>query len=447
MAFLLRRFNPKVRLSRAVMVATPTRYDIYSSNNGSGSGGYSSRTMTTTMTAARGGSSIPKNTTTALQLLQRRDKSTLIDGETNSKSEPSLMVVHREPILPYPLSPTKTVPSSIVKPPYARTGTVLYSREMDEVQLHSAASIRKMRRAARLASRVLHQACALATIPGTTTDEIDTLVHQAIVAAEAYPSPLQYAGFPKSVCTSVNEVICHGIPDQRPLQFGDVISLDVSCYVNGVHGDNCATVIVGDYNDDVNHTASTVPSASSSANAVAATTNYNNNNTNTADCDWRGVPYRTRFATPHCEAHFIEMRRLVQATQDALFAAIATVQPGSCLTEIGEACQMVAEQHGYASVTKYRGHGIGAIFHTAPFVKHYRNSDTLTLQAGMIFTIEPMLCQYSADCFEWEHDHWTVSTEDEGCAAQFEHTVLVTETGVEILTLPLDDDDGNALHQ
>jgi methionyl aminopeptidase len=339
-----------------------------------------------------------------------RGKSTVSDSLPESR-----MIVHREPVVPFPLSERKLVPAHIPRPPYAATGTVPYT-DMEEIVLHDQASAAKMRQAAKLAANVLRKACALAKYPGITTDEIDTAVHNLIIAAGAYPSPLNYAGFPKSVCSSVNEIICHGIPDLRPLQFGDVVSFDVSCFLNGVHGDNCATVIVGDYCDDA-----TDDGASSGT-------------------DWRGVPYRTHFGTAECEAHFIEARRLVQATIDTLYAAINTVKPGSCLTEIGAACQQVADAHGYASVTKYRGHGVSDVFHTAPFVKHYRNDDVLTLRPGMIFTIEPMLCQYSERCFEWEHDNWTVSTVDGGLAAQFEHTVLVTETGVEILTLPDEDD-------
>jgi methionyl aminopeptidase len=324
----------------------------------------------------------------------------------------------REAIVAYPKSPTRPVPLHIRRPPYADTGVVPFLPDHDKILLHNKQDIRRMRSAAQLAATVLHHACALAMYPGTTTDEIDEAVHTLIISAGAYPSPLNYAGFPKSVCSSINEVVCHGIPDTRPLQYGDVVSFDVSCYLNGVHGDNCATIIVGDYNDDLDGEAAVA------ASSVAS--------------DWRGVPFRTRFETSACEAHFVEARRLVQATRHALLAAVATVRPGSRLNEIGAACQDVADRHGYSSVTKYKGHGIGEAFHTAPFVMHYRNSDKTVLRPGMIFTIEPMLCQFGAATEEWDDD-WTVYTTDGGLSAQFEHTVLVTETGVEILTLPSDD--------
>lgn len=388
--------------------------------------------------------------TSAVAVAGRRckSKSTLSDASTAalasaasaaaSEQQQQRWIVNRQPVLPHDLSPPRTVPHHIPRPPYAATGHVEFSQAADEIVLHTAASAARMRAAARLAATVLHKACSLAKYPAghprcpaTTTDDVDRAVHDMIVAAGAYPSPLNYAGFPKSVCSSINEVICHGIPDARPLQFGDVVSFDVSCFLNGVHGDNCATVIVGDYNDDDDDHY--INGGNGEVVVVAAAEG--------ADCDWRGVPYRTHFGTEQCHAHFLEARRLVQATREALLTAIATVGPGSCLTEIGAACQDVAESYGYSSVTKYRGHGVGEAFHTAPFVKHYRNDDVLTLRPGMIFTIEPMLCQYSASCFEWEHDNWTVATTDGGLAAQFEHTVLVTETGVEILTLP--DLDGN----
>jgi methionyl aminopeptidase len=201
-------------------------------------------------------------------------------------------------------------------------------------------------------------------------------------------------------------VICHGIPDKRPLQFGDIVSFDVSCFLGGVHGDNCATVLVGDEQavDDIG-------------------------------VDWRGVPYRSQFDTPEEEAMFRSARRLVHATRESLYAAIIRCGPGSCLTEVGAAIQEVADRYGYSTVTKYRGHGIGEEFHCAPYVKHFRNSDILELCPGMIFTIEPMLVEASGECFEWD-DRWTVATVDGGMAAQFEHTVLITDSGVEILTLP-----------
>jgi methionyl aminopeptidase len=271
----------------------------------------------------------------------------------------------------------------------------------------------RMRKAARIARKALRVACDHAQ-PGVTTDQIDAIVHDYIIAQNGYPSPLNYAGFPKSLCSSINEIICHGIPDMRPLEFGDVVSFDVSCFYDGVHGDNCATMIVGDQSDD--------------------------DMENPLDC-WRGIPIRTEFATDACRVHFEKARRLVRAAYETLNNAIAVVRPGGCLSDIGAACQETVDKYGYQSVTKYRGHGISSDFHIPPFVKHYQNDEVLRLEPGMIFTIEPMITEFSNECFEWESDGWTVSTTDYGLAAQFEHTVLVTETGVEILTV---DDDKDA---
>jgi len=360
----------------------------------------------------------PTTNTSSSFASPKRSKST----QAEAKEQPRILPrVKRTPVVPYPLSAYKPVPNHIPPPPYASTGIVPPPAD-DDIVLHTPESIAKMRAAAQLARRSLDLACRLA-VPGTTTDEIDTAVHEAIVAAGAYPSPLNYAGFPKSMCSSVNEVICHGIPDERPLQFGDVVSFDVSCFLNGVHGDNCATVIVGDNNvaEEVDEEDS--KDSSKNSNSIIGQ-------------DWRGVPYRTEFATPECEAHFVEARRLVQAARDCLYAAIDTVKPGSCLSEIGRACEQTADRHGYQSVRKYRGHGISSDFHTAPFVKHYTNVDFLTLKEGMIFTIEPMIVTGNEACFEWDCDQWTVATVDGSLAAQFEHTVLVTSDGVEILTVP-----------
>ena len=266
-----------------------------------------------------------------------------------------------------------------------------------------------MRHAAKLARRVLDHACSVAK-PGITTDQVDVAVHDALLKAGAYPSPLNYVGFPKSLCSSINEVICHGIPDTRPLEFGDIVSFDVSCFINGVHGDNCATIIVGDEQEK-----------------------------DEIGTDWRGVPYLGNeffeCRPEEDEARIRSARRLVHATRESLYEAINRIGPGSCLTDVGAAIQDVADSYGYSTVEKYRGHGIGADFHRPPFVKHYRNDDKLELLPGMVFTIEPMLVEGSGDCFEWS-DKWTVATCDGGMAAQFEHTILIREDGVEILTVP-----------
>jgi len=295
-----------------------------------------------------------------------------------------------------------------VPPPYAETG--IPPNHDDTVLIFSEDEyLANMRHAAKLARRVLDHACSVAK-PGITTDQVDTAVHEALLEAGAYPSPLNYVGFPKSLCSSINEVICHGIPDTRPLEFGDIVSFDVSCFVNGVHGDNCATILVGDEQE-----------------------------TDEIGTDWRGVPYLgSQFFEGRPEgdeAMIRSARRLVHATRESLYEAIGRIGPGSCLTDVGAAVQDVADSYGYSTIEKYRGHGISSDFHRPPFVKHYRNYDKLELLPGMVFTIEPMLVEGSGDCFEWS-DKWTVATTDRGMAAQFEHTILIKEDGVEILTVP-----------
>jgi len=298
----------------------------------------------------------------------------------------------RPPILPHSVTPRLAVPESMPYPPYAKTGHVP-PNFFDRIILHSPESIDRMKNAAQIARRSLDYACSLAQ-EGATTNDIDVLVHEHIIAQNAYPSPLNYAGFPKSLCSSINEVICHGIPDTRELQFGDIVSFDVSVFVGGVHGDNCATVIVGDSED--------------------------------LDLD-KG---------DDASKDIISARRLVKAAKESLEAGIQQCRPGACLTEIGEAIEKVSDEYNYNSIRAYRGHGIGEVFHCSPYVKHYRNSDRLELTPGMIFTIEPMIVEGSYECSEWPSDGWTVVTNDGGRAAQFEHTVLITSDGVEILTVP-----------
>lgn len=294
---------------------------------------------------------------------------------------------------PYPAKPPKRPsPRSyphISFPPYAKTGTVFASNHNEPVLLRDQASLRTIRHAAKIARRVLDHACRLAT-PGVTTEEIDDAVHELILAEGAYPSPLNYAGFPKSLCSSVNEVICHGIPDSRPLEMGDIVSFDVSCYYKGFHGDNCATVIVkGDGGED--------------------------------------------------EGRDDTAEALVKCSKDCLDEAIKVCRPGGCLSDIGNKIQEVVHARGFDTVQRYRGHGIGRELHMPPFVKHYANTDRLLLVPGMVFTIEPMITEGRADCDEWD-DQWTVVTLDGGRAAQFEHMVLITESGVEVLTTSDEED-------
>mmetsp|Transcript_21082 Transcript_21082/g.28027 ORF Transcript_21082/g.28027 Transcript_21082/m.28027 type:complete len:402 (+) Transcript_21082:28-1233(+) len=305
---------------------------------------------------------------------------------------------------------------SIPLPPYAKTGIIPPPSNsfipflMDQPIFHDENSIIKMRAAAQLARQMLDLACESAK-PGITTDDIDILVHNELLERGAYPSPLNYHGFPKSLCSSVNEVICHGIPDGRALEVGDVVSFDVSCFYGGVHGDNCATVIVGDYDDD----------------------------------EQQQQP-KTKFESKEQQDDFITARRLVQAAQESLNAAIEVCSKTNgqprYLADVGNVIHDVVDSYGYGTVRKYRGHGICEVFHCAPYVKHYRNNDSLELKPGMIFTIEPMVTEFSDECYEW-NDDWTVVTKDLGRAAQFEHTVLIKHDGVEILTVPPFSDDEN----
>jgi len=308
----------------------------------------------------------------------------------------------------------------------------LPSLHPEQILIHSAVSAERMSAAARLARRMLDYTCSLAK-PGITTDEIDRQVHQRILREGAYPSPLNYAGFPKSVCSSVNEVICHGIPDARELTEGDVVSFDVSCFFGGVHGDNCATVIVGDC-EEAEERDGFDDGENSGVDAVE--TDKDGINREGLEYDWRGLRHKSLAALSDREALTrISSRRLVRAARESLIAGVDACRPGACLTEIGAAIHAVSDAYGYGTVRKYRGHGISEDFHISPFVKHYRNSDRAQLRPGMIFTIEPMLTEGNYECEEWDDD-WTVVTLDGGMAAQFEHTVLITEEGVRILTLP-----------
>ena len=263
-----------------------------------------------------------------------------LDTSTQPAAVPPLVRYERPaPIQPHTITPRRRVPPHIPKPSYATTGIVpipMYTH----VLLHDKDSIARMRAAARLARRALEDVCSRVHV-GVTTDELDEACHEYILSQNAYPSPLNYAGFPKSLCTSVNEVICHGIPDVRPLEFGDVISLDVSCFYDGVHGDNCATVICGDESCGEGGT----------------------------ERDWRGVPMKTEFDSPQDELRVKAARRLVRATQESLSAGIEACRPGGCLSHVGAAIHEVADAYGYDTVRKYRGHGISQDFHCPPFVK------------------------------------------------------------------------------
>jgi methionyl aminopeptidase len=270
----------------------------------------------------------------------------------------------------------RAVPDSIARPPYLETGgkpTGSAGR-----QVFDAAGLAAMRRAGRVAAQVLLDAGA-AVRPGVTTAELNDVAHDSYVRQGAYPSTLGYRGFGHAVCTSVNEVACHGIPDSRPLADGDVVNIDVTAYVDGYHGDTSATFAVG-----------TITTATEA---------------------------------------------LIAATCDATLAGIAAVVPGRSINEIGRAVEAVARPRGFGIVTMYGGHGIGTVFHAAPHIHHVSTpAATAKLVPGMTFTVEPMLTAGTEDLAVWD-DGWTEVTVDGLVSAQFEHTVAVTDDGVEILTV------------
>ncbi|MDH4148227.1 MAG: type I methionyl aminopeptidase [Acidimicrobiia bacterium] len=279
---------------------------------------------------------------------------------------------------PGTVSARRAVPNAIPRPDYARSGRPRL-RLRPEADRKSRDVLERMRRSCRLAADVLATA-GRAVAPGVTTDELDELVHLLCIEAGAYPSPLNYHDFPKSVCTSVNEVICHGIPDDRPLVEGDIVNLDVTVYREGVHGDTNATFLVGEVSDTA--------------------------------------------------------RRLVSVTERCLDLGIAAVAPGRPISDIGLAIERHALAEGYGVVEAFVGHGIGETFHTELHVPHYFNpSATTRMVPGMVFTIEPMLTTGRPDEVRWS-DGWTAVTRDLGLSAQFEHTVAVTADGVEVLTAP-----------
>ncbi len=279
-------------------------------------------------------------------------------------------------IRPGRISPPRAVPPEIPRPPYAETGVPV--RQPDD-HVRSPDVIRRMRVAGQAAAEIL-QTVGAAVAPGVTTDELDALCHEECIKRGGDPSPLNYGHFPKSLCTSVNEVICHGIPDDRALVDGDIVNLDVTIYLDGVHGDTNATFPVGHVDQ--------------------------------ASAD------------------------LIRVTKECLDLGIAAVKPGRPVWEIGRAIQAHAEGHGYGVVRAFVGHGIAEQFHTDLQIPHYDDPRATTvIEPGMTFTIEPMITMGS-----WQHqlwdDGWTAVTVDRRRTAQFEHTLLVTDDGAEVLTTP-----------
>jgi methionyl aminopeptidase len=273
------------------------------------------------------------------------------------------------------VSPMRQVPAQITRPEYVGKK----HPKIGEPNVKDAETIAAMRVAGRIA------ALALAEVgkhvePGVTTDELDRVGHEFLLDHGAYPSTLGYRGYPKSLCTSLNEVICHGIPDDTVVADGDIVNIDITAFIGGVHGDTNATFLAGDVDE--------------------------------------------------------ESRLLVERTHDATMRGIKAVAPGRALNVIGRVIESYARRFGYGVVQDFTGHGIGRTFHSGLIVPHYDDPDADTLmEPGMTFTIEPMLTLGTIDYDVWA-DGWTAVTKDGRRTAQFEHTVLVTDSGHEILTLP-----------
>ncbi|GJM38183.1 MAG: methionine aminopeptidase [Acidimicrobiales bacterium] len=275
------------------------------------------------------------------------------------------------------VSPPRPVPDHIVRPAYV-AGDATPPRT---VQVQDDESLARLRHACRVAAEVLLVA-GDAVAPGVTTDDLDAIAHDAYVERGAYPSDLHYNGFTKSVCTSVNGVICHGIPDDRPLEDGDIVNIDVTAFIDGMHGDTSATFAVGDVDEPT--------------------------------------------------------LALIETTREATLRGIAAVAPGEPLRRIGEAIEPFARSRGFTVVREYGGHGIGEVFHAAPHVHHHvEPGDDLPFRAGMTFTVEPMLLS-GGTSFTQADDGWTEHIDDAMPSAQFEHTVVVTDDGAEILTVTAD---------
>jgi methionyl aminopeptidase len=279
-------------------------------------------------------------------------------------------------LVPGRQSEMRAVPAAIARPEYVgrkRPASFTGSEVKD------SDTIARMRQAGRVAAQALVEV-GRHVLPGATTDELDAVGHDFLVERGAYPSTLGYRGFPKSLCTSLNEVICHGIPDSTVIRDGDIINIDITAYLDGVHGDTNATFLAGNVDE--------------------------------------------------------ESRLLVDRTREATMRAIRAVAPGRPLNVVGRVIESYARRFGYGVVRDFTGHGIGTTFHSGLIVPHYDDPQLdVVMLPGMTFTIEPMITLGTIEYDIWD-DGWTVVTKDRLRTAQFEHTVLVTDTGHEILTLP-----------
>jgi len=279
-------------------------------------------------------------------------------------------------VLPGVVSPMREVPAHIARPHYVGRDA---PDKFTGSEIKDAETIEKMRIAGRIAAQAMAET-ARHIRPGITTDELDRIGHEFLCDHDAYPSTLGYRHFPKSMCTSVNEVICHGIPDSRELVEGDIVNIDITAFIHGVHGDTDATYPVGEVDE--------------------------------------------------------ESALLLERTAEALRRAINAVKPGRPINVIGRVIESYAKRFGYGVVRDFTGHGIGTAFHSGLVIPHYDTDHYATLiEPGMTFTIEPMLTLGTESYDIWDDD-WTVVTKDRKRSAQFEHTLLVTDSGAEILTLP-----------
>jgi methionyl aminopeptidase len=285
------------------------------------------------------------------------------------------------PIAPARISARRAVPPHITRPEYVdKEAPAPYVGP----EVKDADTIARMRIAGRIAAQAL-QEVGSHVAPGVTTDELDRIGHEYLLDHRAYPSTLGYRGFPKSLCTSVNEVICHGIPDSTVLQDGDIVNIDITAFLTvdglGVHGDTDATYLVGEVDE--------------------------------------------------------ESRLLVERTREAMMRGIKAIAPGRQINVVGRVIEAYARRFEYGVVRDFTGHGIGTAFHSGLVVPHYDAAPNYAtvIEPGMTFTVEPMLTLGTHQWEMWD-DGWTVITRDRRRSAQFEHTVLVTDTGAEILTLP-----------
>jgi methionyl aminopeptidase len=275
------------------------------------------------------------------------------------------------------VTPERRVPASIPRPEYVGKQT---PNEPDGTgDLYTEEEIGRVRAASRIAAAALEYLEPF-VVPGTTHERLDELAHEFLIARGAYPSTLGYRGFAKSICTSLNECICHGIPDDTVLEDGDILNIDITAYFEGMHGDTNRMYLVGDVAE--------------------------------------------------------ESRLLVERTYEATMRGIKAAKPGRQVNVIGRVIEKYASRFGYESVRDYTGHGVGRSFHSGLIIPHY-DTDRFTdvIEPGMIFTVEPMLVTGSQDWEQWDDD-WTVVTRDGSRCAQFEHTIVIREDGPEILTLP-----------